>query len=82
MKLKGILLAVLFCVALSACNNANNQEKCLESVKSSFPNSKVYFSLERKFHFVVIDSNSVSIVKTMNLSNTNVSEVWTMRLAQ
>lgn len=62
-------------IGLSSCGDANNPEKCLESVKRTFPNSKIYINSDSKFTFLIIDSIGVRRVTTMNISNTDIDSI-------
>lgn len=81
MKLKSILLAVLFLTFLSACSSLNHEE-CLKSVQKVFPHAKVYFSLEKKYKFIVVDSSNIWFVETNHLTNSNISSISPLSLAQ
>lgn len=66
------LLATVFC----SCGGSTDKDLCLKSVKTKFPNAKVYAVFEGSCtEFVVIDSINVYSVKTLNLSNPNISEI-------
>ena len=89
--MKKIILVVIgslfcfysLCFYLVGCKtDGTNYDKCLESVKKTFPNSKVYNSINvSKYRFIVIDtSNNVFEVETMNTSDANVTSINIERL--
>lgn len=67
-----VLLAVLFLVS---CGKGADESKCLESVKTIFPNSKIYKHPDLRYSFYVIDSTGIKIVTTLNWSNANISGI-------
>lgn len=66
-----MLTAVLLC----SCNGATDETKCLESVKYTFPNSKIYKKENSNYIFLVIDSTGVREVTTLNFSNPNIDGI-------
>lgn len=57
MKTSMVFFLLLVCYCLFSCKNDEN--KCLENVKSYFPNSKIYKDPNKKFTFYVIDSTGL-----------------------
>lgn len=74
-KIFKLILLSFITVSLFSCGDATDENKCLENVKKTFPNAKIYKSYDSKYDFIVIDSLSIKYVETMNLSNANVSDV-------
>lgn len=64
--------SILFC---SCGSDATNKDKCYEKVQAAFPNSKIYYSYDDKYTFVVVDYNGVKIVETLNITNDDISSV-------
>lgn len=74
-----IFLVALILLVLVSCNGSFNEEKCLNKVKTSFPNSKVYKG-NRPFMFIVSDKSGIRIVKTNSFFNANISSVEELKL--
>ncbi len=70
-----IALSALLCAVLAGCNGAMDDQKCFQSVKKVFPKSKIYSFPDTKFTFLVIDSVGIKKVKTMNMTDTNISDI-------
>ena len=69
-----ILYLALFAM-LSSCNGAMDPQKCLDSVKRVYPNSKIYKDIESNYTFYVLDSSGLRKVTTKNLSNANIDGI-------
>lgn len=82
MKKITIFLFTSLIITLSSCGDANDPEKCLESVRRTFPNSKIYREPGLKFTFLVIDSIGVRKVQTTNFSNTYISNIKEYEIAK
>ncbi len=70
---------LLFLVGLfliSSCGNSLDKEKCFQSVKSRYPNSKIYsYPNGSNLRFVVIDSSGVKLVKTNSLLSPKITDI-------
>lgn len=82
MKKLTIFLFISLIITLSSCGDVKNPEKCLESVRRTFPNSKIYREPGTRFTFLVIDSIGVRKVKTANISNTYISDIKEYEIAK
>jgi len=76
-KLQLVLIISIIAMGLlvfSSCD-ATSHQKCYESVRAVFPNSKIYSSFDYKYRFIVIDSTGVKQVLTLNVTNAGISEI-------
>lgn len=74
--IKIILFAILISFSFS-CNDSMNEEKALQYVVDVFPNAKIY--RQEPFVYLVLDSNNLHIVECMNLNNSNISSMKTLK---
>lgn len=73
---KLIPVLLLGVTLMTSCNDAMDVEKCYENVQKAYPNNKVLTTKDSEFTFiVVIDSNNVMLVETLNLTNPNISSI-------
>jgi hypothetical protein len=70
-------MALIFFVSLlavSAFGPGGDKVKCLQTVTNTYPNDSVYLVPGSSFKFIVVKKNGeVLLVKTMNLSNTDIT---------
>lgn len=72
----GIAGIVLCFVGMIVSINApgSNKVKCLQTVTNTYPNDSVYLVPDKSYYFIVVKTNGeVLLVKTMNLSNTDIT---------
>lgn len=73
---KLIPVLLLGVTLMTSCNDAMDVEKCYENVQKAFPNSKILTTKDSELSFIVIiDSNNVMLVSTLNLTNANISSI-------
>jgi hypothetical protein len=85
MKFKTLLITCVASTAIlfSSCNDeASDPIKCLNSVKSVYPNSKIYKHPESSFIFLVVDSLGMREVTTLNSNDSNVDGIIEYNLAE
>lgn len=71
--MKKMTLIALCSFSLTSCEEGMNAIKCYMNVKQKFPKAKIYSLGEYKY--IVLDSNKVYEVKTLNFRDSKVSDV-------
>jgi len=71
---KAFFILLVSC-CLFSCNNATDENKCLENIRKVYPNSKIYKDPEKVFSFYVVDSTGMRKVTTLNLSNADIDGI-------
>jgi hypothetical protein len=69
-----IILSVVAMMVIAASGSGNDKVKCLQTVTAAYPNDSVYLVPDKSYSFIVVKKNGeVLLVKTMNLSNTDIT---------
>lgn len=69
------LILIVIILGLISCNDSMNKNLCLESVRKTFPHSKIYIDLQSPFKFTVVNSSGVKNVECMNLTDLEISKI-------
>lgn len=79
--MKNIFILLIVGLLMVSCGDANNPDVCLQNVKDAFPNCIIYKDNEKSFTFYVNDTvyKRMFIVKTLNLTDAQISEVVVLK---
>ena len=65
-------ICILFMIVFLAGCGLNGTE-CFNSVREKYPNSTIINVPDSNYTFIVKDNNYIRYVKTMNMTNTNIT---------
>lgn len=70
--MKQILSFIFIGLLLVGCGS--DPDKCLRNVQAAYPNSDIIVNPDNAYTFIVKSSDgSIHLIKTMNITNTNIS---------
>jgi len=75
------VLAICLIFLLSACGYS--KQNCYEEVERKYPDAAVHIIPGQEYRFVVIKKDGTALyVETMNQTNTDISQEWTIPLGR
>jgi thioredoxin-related protein len=77
---KSILLLILIISFFTLGCDSTDQIKCLESVKTKYPNSRIELIPGNRYAFLVIEKDYIVLVKTMDQFSTDVTYEYKISL--